>query len=109
MDWLANFGSSVCNFLTAHAILWLATIVHRTPTIAPYGYLLWFMRCTAVVLMIVAWLRLAAFYADPVGPRDAVSNASRSDLTHWSSQGAMLKHGPNVGTPYAAAGALYTS
>ena len=53
--------SSVCNFLAAHTILWLATIVHRTPTVAPYGYLLWTMRLIALFYLASAIVRFHAF------------------------------------------------
>ena len=38
-------------WFTAHCILMLATIVHRTPTLAPYNYLLWAMRWLAVLYL----------------------------------------------------------
>lgn len=63
-----NVISSVSNFLAAHAILWLATIVHRTPMMHPYGYLLWFMRVIATVALCSSCMRLAAFYSDDVVP-----------------------------------------
>ena len=48
--------TSSCFFLTAHTILWLATIVHRTP-LAPYGYMLWCMRAVAVLYLATALVR----------------------------------------------------
>ena len=54
--------SSVCDFCAAHTILMLATIVHRTPSIAPYNYLLWAMRCIALLLLATECTRLATFF-----------------------------------------------
>ena len=51
----------MCNFLAAHTILWLATIVHRTPTMAPYGYLLWTMRLIALIYLGSSIVRFRAF------------------------------------------------
>jgi hypothetical protein len=57
--------SSLTVCLAAHAILWLATIVHRTPTMAPYAYLLWFMRALALMFLATSVTELAYFYTIP--------------------------------------------
>lgn len=54
--------SSLSDFFGAHTILLLATITHRTPTLAPYNYLLWGMRCIAVVYLTTSAVRLAEVF-----------------------------------------------
>ena len=54
--------SSLSSCLAAHAILWLATVVHRMPTLAPFGYLLWCVRLIAAVLLAQSSVRCASFY-----------------------------------------------
>lgn len=44
-------------FLASHCMLLLATAVHFTPSLQPYGHLLWLMRAVAVVMLANAAVR----------------------------------------------------
>ena len=44
----------------AHVILMLATVVHRTPSLHPYDYLLWCMRFGALLFFAAEATRFAA-------------------------------------------------
>ena len=53
--------SDTTAFLAAHCMLLLATAVHFTPTLKPYGHLLWLMRGIAVLLLACGSLRCVKF------------------------------------------------
>ena len=54
--------SSVSDFFGAHAILLLASVIHRTPTLHPYDYLLWAMRGIAVMFLVTETVRFAEYF-----------------------------------------------
>ena len=58
---LERMLSSGCDFFAAHCILMLATIVHRTPTLKPYDYLLWFMRLITFGFFVTAIVRFVMY------------------------------------------------
>jgi len=61
--------NSASLFLAAHAILMIATVVHGTPTLEPYNYLLYMMRTLSIMFLISALLRCANYFL--VMPDDA--------------------------------------
>ena len=52
--------ASLSVFFAAHVILMLATVVHRTPSLHPYDYLLWCMRFGALLFFAAEATRFAA-------------------------------------------------
>ena len=69
--------SDMTSFVAAHGMLLLATAVHFTPTLQPYGHLLWLMRGIAVLLLAASALRCVKYlYA-----ADVQCNAAEQ-LTH---------------------------
>ena len=52
--------ASLSVFFAAHVILMLATVVHRTPSLHPYDYLLWCMRFGALLFFGAEATRFAA-------------------------------------------------
>ena len=52
--------ASLSVFFAAHVILMLATVVHRTPSLHPYDYLLWCMRFGALLFFAAEATRFAS-------------------------------------------------
>ena len=49
-------------FFAVHVMLLLATVVHRTPTVEPYNYLLWLLRVGSIFFLVCSFLRWLKFY-----------------------------------------------
>ena len=63
---LEELLTSIAVLLAAHAILLLSTVVHATPTLAPYNFLVWCMRACAFIFLLASSMRCAKYYV--VGP-----------------------------------------
>ena len=53
--------TDLTGWVASHGMLMLATVVHQTPDIHPFDYLLWVMRLTSVCLLGSAALRCARY------------------------------------------------
>ena len=54
---LEELLTDVTGLIASHGMLLVATVVHQTPSIAPFDYLLAVMRAVALVLLTSAALR----------------------------------------------------
>jgi len=51
-------------FIASHCMLLLATAVHFTPSLQPYGYLLWLMRAIAMLMLANAAIRCVRYLSE---------------------------------------------
>jgi len=65
------------NLVAAHTLLLLVTVVHRTPAVSPYKYLVWLMQIVAVLYCGAITLRWLKYFVDdaymtnvPVEPKN---------------------------------------
>ena len=58
--------SDLTAFIAAHSMLLLATAVHFTPTLQPYGYLLWLLRGISMLFLCAGTLRCIKYMEEAV-------------------------------------------
>ncbi len=64
-------------YFAVHVMLLLATVVHRTPTVEPYNYLLWLLRASSVFFLTCSLLRWLKYYF----------SAEFNELEFWIKEG----------------------
>mmetsp|Transcript_23179 Transcript_23179/g.72874 ORF Transcript_23179/g.72874 Transcript_23179/m.72874 type:complete len:584 (-) Transcript_23179:64-1815(-) len=60
-----EFLTTTTNFVAAHSLLLLVTVVHRSPAVSPYKYLMWLMQLVALLYLSSITLRWLKYFTDP--------------------------------------------
>ena len=80
---MEELTSDVTIFVASHSMLLLATAVHFTPTLQPYGYLLWLLRGVSLLFLFASILRCLKYISEalPTAPYGgAPAHASASSI-----------------------------